>query len=606
MRNYLTLLFCFLVCFTATTNSQEIETRFLRPSVSYLFIQPSGSLERTVMNRLKEIEVESKFNDHRIDFESIRNFPNYPSRPGEGASIADWQDFRNEFENVGNKRLEIMHDYATQATNPIMAKWFKRDNQGNLSIELLSERGIFTATDADAIEAGSSAVDRREMLGERLVDRTYIIVWNIKDVITKAQDYRQRNTESNNRTHEGYVVEYEAHAYKMEFSDSVSAVFWMNYWTDENNHDAEKVEAWDSLFLPVKHVGSVNGRVESTQPKDPDHISYIRSEKLSMNELLMASAHYVLTDAGFKFSREIDDFKARAPVYQTRPLSVKLGTKEGLYLDQRFFIYEFVLDSDGNFDRERKGVGRVRKIAENDTIAVGDSDPSILRQQGGSRLYQGMLIESHEDIGLIVKTGAQITPGNLALSGFNLTLENRISQRVNISGVHLGIGANILYMNNVRPGTIMANNQIIMDISNTFSGLTFSFWGQISKEIYITPRGNLYLNPTVGAGLSGFSFMRYDGGSIETYENYVADEYFWTSIIMPLNVGLGINLSPAISLEFKPGVTLGTSYRTTNSHALSSVGSAHNMLGYDTYEVFEDINKSFSFTSMILNIKFRF
>lgn len=609
-----------LFLFSALINntiSQNIETRYLRPSITYLFHEPQNNRERTIIEELNKLEVESKFNDHRISYPKLRGLPNFPRRPGENASVQDWRTYREKTAEVAAEREAKTIDFVKSATKPVVEKWFNRDSQGNFNTDLLIKRGLFTATDADAIEAKSSVVDRREMLGEQLIDRTYLLLWEIESVKTMNEEYnsiaaanRERGiTTTVNRTHEGYVLRYKAHAYKLNFCDSVAAVFWLEYWTDENNFDPEKVKLWNNITFPVEYIASVNGKIESTQHIDPDHISNVFTGKRTMDELLRSAPILMLNDAGLKFSRIIEDFKVRAPIYDIRPLAAKLGTKESLYLDQRFFIYELGLDNEGNRIKNRKGVARVKEISENDTIAIGDSDPSIFIQQGGSRLYQGMLMESKEDLGMIFNFGYSIADNN-ALGGVHFLINARISRAlsgiVRINGLHFGIGGNINFMQNVNPGTIYSgtaeNYSTLFDGTGNLSGFTCSFWGNLSKEIYFTRRGNIYFNPAVGLGLSAYFFNHFQGEPISNYENYQENEFIWSAVIIPVQLGLGINLHPAVSLEFTPGLIFRTSYQTLNSNRIFQQSLPHDLVGDWN---FESIDKSMRKNTFLVQLRIR-
>ena len=199
----------------------------------------------------------------------------------------------------------------------------------------------------------ASSAGRIEMMGALLINKTYAIVYTFSNVKTMEEVYdamdavgaRTKNYKPVKRTQEGYQMEYLAYLYKLNYNDSVSAIFDNNYWTSSDQHNREKAQAWESATFPMNFILSVSGSVSSTQSNDPNSAIYKLVRRKSMEELLQDMPPEIQDDAITKFSKKVEDFKVKAPVFQETPLSAKLGTKEGLYRDERFYIYEIELDS---------------------------------------------------------------------------------------------------------------------------------------------------------------------------------------------------------------------------------------------------------------------
>lgn len=361
MKKILVGVFMLFVFWGASAQDVEkkVETKFYRPSITYLFVQSDENKSMMVLNKMKEIEIEKKFDDHRIDFQFLK-LPKYPNAPGENATLDDKLKYNKAYAEVDSIRKIQIYKFVLASSNPIMGKWFGRDDSGNMTFDLIGQRGLNTATDADAVAAKASQIDNREMLGEKLIDKTYILLWDITSVLTMEQVYDARDAKGRGkegykpveRTEEGYVVSYTVKAFKLDFNDSVAAVFYNDLWVDSNSSDRNKVSNWANSTFPVNQVAFSSGTVQATQPKDPNHIRYKTQKKKSMDELLLETPSKIQADATFNLSKKIEDFRVKAPIYQTKPLSAKLGTKEGLYFEQRFFVYEIVLDKDGNQKKE--------------------------------------------------------------------------------------------------------------------------------------------------------------------------------------------------------------------------------------------------------------
>lgn len=554
----------------------KVETKFYRPSITYLFIQSDNNKSMLVLEKMKDIEIEIKFDDHRIDFQFLK-LPKYPQAPGENATAQERLKYNQEFAKVDSTRKLQINSFVAASTNPIVGKWFSRDASGNMSFDLVGQRGINTATDADAVAANASQVDSREMLGYKLINKTYVLLWDITQVLTMEQVYDAKDAKGRGkegykpveRTEEGYVVSYTVRAFKMDFNDSVNAAFFYNYWVDEENHDRAKSDKWSTATFPINQVAITSGTVSSTQPKDPNSPRYKYQKKKTMDELILETPTKIQADACFNLSKKIEDFRVKAPVFKTDPLSAKLGTKEALYFEQRFFIYEIGIDKEGNQEKIRKGVARVKTIANNDTIAVGETEPSVFRQQGGKKLYEGMLMESMEDIGTIGHIG-YLAGGNKAVSGVTLGVEYMISKSLGkskISGLYFGLGGAINMFKDKKPGNVRlstVDGSLITNLGE-WSGTTMNFWANFTKEIYLLPQGNFYLAPSLGIGFSAYSFSKYDGELLTEYSFYDEDNnaYTWGAFMYPVKLGLGINLHPNVTFQIQPGFSFVRPYTTS-------------------------------------------
>ena len=102
----------------------------------------------------------------------------------------------------------------------------------------------------------------------------------------------------------------------------------------------------------------------------------INKVKKTMQELLEDIPANIQSGAAFELGRKIEDFKLKVTVFKAYPVTAKLGTKEDLYTDQRFYVYEIEQDRSGNQSTVRKGVVRAKTINDNKGIATGTSLPS--------------------------------------------------------------------------------------------------------------------------------------------------------------------------------------------------------------------------------------
>jgi len=256
----------------------------------------------------------------------------------------------------------------------------------------------------------------------------------------------------------------------------------------------------------------------------------------------------------FEGGRKIEDFKMRAPIYQEYPVTIKLGSKEGLYYDERFFVYEIVTDKKGNKSKKRVGILRSSNIVDNATIAQGKSPASTFRQEGGKRLFQGSLVELKEDFGLGFNMGYGLK--DPFVGGVNLGIEARIPSilkgKANWAKYLRG-----LYLNaNVSVGSFSDQELKLEDefYYYTFtktSGSTMAFGATLSRETYILKKGNLYLMPEIGAGIFSASVTSLDDAGNEPQGGLKIGNMYVNG-----GLGLGLHLSPMISFFAKAGFNM--------------------------------------------------
>ena len=589
-----TLLIFPLLLLSVFLNAQNItktvDTRYLRPSLTTLFIQPKTSQENVIITKFKSLPVLNKYDDNHIDF------PNLTISPNE------------------SDRTARVLNYVQQASNPIVAKWWNRDTNGDFNTDFVAKRGGNSAIDADIIQAKASATNRIEMIGAELIDKSYVYVYELNEVLTMEQVYDR--TDANNRKYsnnyksvqrddEGFEAKYTVYIYKLNFNDSVSTVFYSNYWSDAKNHNSQKVDAWKNAVFPMEFKAKHSATIRSAQPKDPKSIVYYASKKKSMNELLEDCASLIQTGSESELGMKLEDLKAKVAVYKTKPLSAKVGTKESLYLDQRFFIYELEMDKNGNQSKVQKGVVRVKEIADNNTVASGATKPSVFQQQGGHKLYEGMLMESNEDKGLAVGGGYAISSDNQSLGGLNLNVDYRISRIVKVPGVSFGLDGYVNFFDKISVGKVSANSQNLTNTSDLMGGISYGLVAYIAKEMYFTRRGIVYLRPSVGAGISAYSMNIRNGNLIpdvtDSKGNTVHDpDYIWSTVYIPLTLGIGFNITPQICLEIKPSAGARFGSVTGNGEGLTRTG------GYDQKWGIENLDKLSFNTSTICNLRFRF
>jgi hypothetical protein len=255
-----------------------------------------------------------------------------------------------------------------------------------------------------------------------------------------------------------------------------------------------------------------------------------------------------------KGGKKVEDFKMRAPIFQEYPTTVKLGSKEGLYYDERFYAYDMEQDKDGKTVKKRRGVLRASKIVDNATVATGESPASTFRQEGGKALYQGTLIELKEDFGLGFSVGYGLLDNYVG--GVNIGAEVRIPRFLKGSaGWNKYLRG--LYLNaNVAIGSYADQKLNLEDPFFIYnfqkaSGSTMAIGASLSRETYILKKGNLYLMPELGAGIFSATVTEADGYDFTANGGLNIGGLYFNG-----GLGIGFHFSPMISLYTKAGFNM--------------------------------------------------
>lgn len=548
----------FVFCQSLTFAQPKNMAKFYRPSMSNVVMNTIGD-GQLLVEEMKKVKPQKRFDDHSLSYESLEvQFPSLEDELKKNSgkirgAIKEIQAATERHEKAcQNVLMESLNPLANQA----IAIWWTRDENGNMTDALLQKRGLNTATDADVIKDKASANSRLGDLGYELISRSYFTVYELSRIRTMEEVYNEMDTKAQKRAEkqgksytpvrrreEGYVIDYNAYIIKIDWNDSVQSAFWEYLWLDENTSEdrSSRKSFFTNTNFPLKFVAKVSGVVRSTQSNDPSKYGAFR-KRLTMRELLLRSAPDFQEDAMFKASKLIEDFRLRSPLYTIYPTTIKLGSKEGVYIDQRFFAYQFEVNKKGEKKAKRVGVLRPTKIAENDGLATGQSLASKFKQQGGRKLYSGMFVEMKEDRGYSATIGFGGISCDISVSRLWKKTFKKSAPRL-FTGLHLS-------------ALIQNSDRVFENPSNYFVGTiqpyqvkaSDQFLGvMLGKEIYPFNKGKFYLYPQVGIGSVTRTFTHEKlTKELEYTELLNGDVYSKAGMVGA--IGLGFHLNPWFSV----------------------------------------------------------
>jgi hypothetical protein len=410
-------------------------TKYRRSSIYTIMLDDAGLVKAdTIKEAFLKAPVPDKYNDHNL---SIKSF-----NPKE-IKLTD-AERKSKGDNVGSKFGKSLLNNATggladttdtkdlpliiskyldqkNIARGMVAKWFHRSEKGGFDMSLIGERGSYDATEMAAniakktVRGAASLADA----GEELIGNSFVVVTRFKYVskeeIAKATNnalsvlaqYGGENAAAFANVAsvgvkvaaKGYVVQTTSYLYKLSWNDSIAAVFYQDYWTDDTNFDIKKKETFDTTKLfSLELIG--------TEKAWADVQSSIFTKKSEAELVRIATVNAV--DAVIaKLQKKYDVFKTKTPILTVEPLTAKIGLKESIEKGDKFEVLEQELDEKtGKTKYVRMGTIRVdgsqiwdnrymaaelKAAADSTGIPIPQIDRTLFKG-GSSKYYEGMLI----------------------------------------------------------------------------------------------------------------------------------------------------------------------------------------------------------------------
>jgi hypothetical protein len=411
-------------------------TKYRRSSIYTIMVDDAGLPKAdTIKASFISAPVPDKYNDHNLAIKTfnpreIKIADSLRKSKGDNGGSKFGKSIMNDAtgglaDTTDIKDLPlIMEQFLIEKhiARDLVAKWFHRSEKGTFDMSLIGERGSWDATEmaANVAKQTTRGVSSLSDAGEELIGNTFVVITRFKYVnkeeIAKAakgalsmvEKYGGKNAQMFAQVAsvgatvaaKGYVVQTTSYLYKLKWNDSIAAVFYQCYWTDESSFDPKKKEAFDTTNLfTLELVG--------TEKAWADVQSSIFTKK-SDYELVRIATVQAVDAVIAKLQKKYDVFKTKTPILTPNPLTAKIGLKESLEKGDKFEVLEQVIDEKtGKTKYERKGVVKVdgSQIWDNrymagelqaaDTTAAAKDKPVFDRTlfKGGSDdYYEGMLI----------------------------------------------------------------------------------------------------------------------------------------------------------------------------------------------------------------------
>jgi hypothetical protein len=390
-----TLIATSLLLITAAVYAQPkaatTDAKYRRSSLYTLMINnPNRPHADEILNAFTNSPIPDKFNDHIVGERSIMAI----------------DSAKDQTENM-NKYVADQH-----IARALVAKWFNRSDKG-FNMDLIAERGSYNASEMDANKA---KMNQRGLAlladaGEELIGNTFVLISDFKYVnkeevagqakvglkkigglledagVSGAADVTESTGQALELAGKGYVVRTTSYLYRLDWNDSVAAVFYNEYWNDVSKFD-------NSEIFKLKLIGSEVAWAD---------VQSSSLTKKTESELIVRATIKAVDAVIAKLQKKHEEFRTKTPLF-TDPYSAKIGLKEGLEDGDKFDVLQQTVDKDGKTVYEKIGVVKADKpIWDNRYMAGEDAPPAkegekpqdrtIFKKVSGKDFYPGLLLK---------------------------------------------------------------------------------------------------------------------------------------------------------------------------------------------------------------------
>lgn len=466
---------------------QIVSSEYDRIALTIIGLKSDNPLSDQIAKMIDTVKISDKFYSNEIGF---RNIPFNTA-----VSLFDKAQQEQIFKTDVAKLLD-----EKKVGQGIVAKWFNRQPDGTFNTEILKERGVYNSDDADLSIATASKRGESSLMdaGLGLVDHSYVLVLGFSNLMTMDQYYTTMEAKPETRTMNGVKCDLIGLLYKLDFSDSVSSVFFQDMWVNKTSTDSKaKIGRFDANTFPLIPVKNLIMPVQSTQ-YNPGQSLAPKVQK-TQNELLRDMVNSSMTNVLNHLTYQVSAFKVKGQIYKTNPIAVKIGKKEGLGFDQRYFVFENRQTRNGEQYSSRRGVIKSMSVADNRTITSGETEPSYFYQVAGRKIdNMGMFVEQRIDAGLNLFLGYNQD----GLSGLDGRVEYYIGRMLygsKTNKIAKGITSFKLYIDGgyttADSISIKAGTHEKVDLLRVSAGF--------NKDFYLTK--NIHFGPFLGYGIESAS-----------------------------------------------------------------------------------------------------
>ena len=283
----------------------------------------------------------------------------------------------------------------------IISYLFNRDPQsGHMNTERLHERGAYNASDENVLESMATKRGLSEIYdaGFKLINNNYIFIFDFTNI-----QYKYEKESSKDEGDYYWSMTPAAYLFKIEWNENLQKKLF-DCWIDTDTPEKEindKKKACERIYVPVNFLSrkvKYSCRVSTNIEEQNREVAKGKKRKYSNQQLkdnafvnmIFNAADYL----GEELANQHEAFQISNFLYATHPLRAKIGKKESVNVNDLYYVYENVLQANGNSKPIRRGVIRATKyITDNRIVATGNSGTTEFYQIAGGKLEEGMTLK---------------------------------------------------------------------------------------------------------------------------------------------------------------------------------------------------------------------
>ncbi len=501
----------------------KLEENYDRSGFTYLLLNFNNDRYADYLkNASTKIEVPSKF-DNNILSEMYISAPYY--RDEHSAGVSNLSQTKSQIQNL---LLENKLNYK------LLKFWWGIQGDGSYTATTIQERGIYNATDFDVSKADGAKIGRAQLAdaGEQLIGNSYIFVYDIKNIKTMTEIYDAQDAAAKakaekdktefkpvSRTKNGFKGEIVAYLYRLSYNDTIQAYFFESF-IDENNINTDKFYSiYNNVAEPIKYVSYTTASADGTQ----NNSNPIQKSNQQLFDKLVSNG---VSSAISSFEQSLEQFRVKTPIVNASPIKAKVGIKEGITPDRRFFVWEYIEKSNGETDAKRKAIVRSRYVHDNRTDELGNMGTTKFYQVSGGRIREGMILQERVDLGLGLGLGIlNYAEKSAFLMRVELNLSQYLGYVVNspLTGLKFFVDASFQ----------KDEGRVVQGITDDFSYTHFTLG--LNKEFYFARR--FHFGVLAGGGIESAAWP--DSDDSEDIDNSGKYNTFFTAVGGKFGMNIG-------------------------------------------------------------------
>jgi hypothetical protein len=500
-----------------------------------------------------------------------------------GTSLDKIKEVKNEIKEL-KKQVEIDDSirvlriteklYSNKIANKILASLLIDEASKSMSLDKLSKRAEYNATDADFIKAMNSESKMAAIRdkGLSLLGNIYIVLFDTRST-AEAQANKEK-PELKLFTNAGV-----AYLYKINIDTLFKTGQFDNLvFTEPNQKKYSEFYEFDfpiSFIMVKSFAGSAsNYTIEAESAKNmakallnknsgQDVVKYVMKSQDDIDKEMVTSM-YASADQGF--TKDYKPFQVKVSVFASNPIRAKIGLKESLRIDDLYKVTENVQNKNGEVVEKKIGWVRTSKVIDNRKNADGKTEPSTFYKVGSRKVEKGMKLTQIPEKGVIIGLGYGIAEDNV-MAGPYISADY-------ISHIAPGLrfGLTLGGFSKMRPDQVYVSNIPFSQNSLDFEGTNIYGDFNIQK---IFQANRFELTPFAGAYFSMLSISDYwlNGTKYDAQEKFPGLTNTVAGGLAGIKFGINFGKHAQLNLGYKAGFQFYSELADENGQVYYSTGN---------------------------------